>query len=130
MASRSFHSDSCPGIGHVEIDFSLVPQGAASPLGGEGTSGNFVTWARTGTGTYTITTVDKYLAVVAQSYGLVLATPVANWNIQPGAPVQNANGTWTLTFTSYLSAVATDIPLAAGNTISCYCRFRNSTVKP
>lgn len=130
MGSRSLHSDSTQGIGHVEYDFSLTPQGAANPLGGEGTAGNFFTWARTGAGVYTVTLMDKYVAPVVQSFSLALATPVSTWNLVPTAPVKNAAGFWVFSFTAFFTGVATDIPNTAGNSVSCYLKMRNSTVTP
>ena len=78
-------------------------------------TGEYGTLTRTGAGTYTYVTNDTYTGVSFMWGSVVLATPAGQWNICPGAPTKNANNTWTLPFTVFNAATATDIPVVAGN---------------
>jgi hypothetical protein len=115
----------------VQHDLTFAPQGVSAPLMvfGDPTSAYF-TLARTGVGTFTLTTVNAYPALPAKN-GIVplpilegsvsLATPAGQWNVCAGLPTQNASThIWTMPFTLFSAATATDIAAATGNLVNLY----------
>lgn len=132
MANRAFHTAETQGVRHCDLAFAVsFPSVAGTPVLGEGdAAGAYVSASRVGAGQIQITTKDPFVAVVNASGQIQLATPAGQWNIMPTTPVQNANNTWTITFTTFNGATATDIPAVAGNAVYFYLTFRNSLVKP
>lgn len=131
MSGRTYRTLKTQGIEHVDYAFVILPQNTAAPKLSEGDpNGSFVTIARTGVGVYTITTADPFVAVVGWDISIMLATPAGQYCICWSAPVQNANNTWTMTFTIYNGASASDIAANANNRLSVWLRFRNSIGTP
>jgi hypothetical protein len=132
MASRGLYrnSPSTPGSNHIEIPFTLNPQGASAPTLGEGDpNGAFITTlTHSATGVLKFTTVDPYPGLVYASADVHLATPAGQWNADIGG-AQNANNTWTFTVSIFNGASAADIAAAAG-VLFIWLRFRNSNLKP
>ncbi len=115
----------------VQHDMTFAPQGTAAPIMvfGDPTSSYF-TLARTGVGTYTLTTVNAYPALPAKN-GIVplpilegsisLAVPAGQWNVCAGLATQNVSThIWTMPFTLFNAATASDIAAAAGNLVNLY----------
>ena len=130
MADRSFHSAQTQGVRHVDIPFVIVPNGSGTPTVGEGdTKQSYVTVARTGTGTFTITTKNPYTAIVYKDCQVSLATPSPLTLVCFGLPTVAA-GIWTIPFTIFTSGSAADIAAVAGNQLEIWLRFRNTSVTP
>jgi hypothetical protein len=84
---------------------------------------------RTGTGVYTFTTKDPFVALNNSDASVTLATPAGQWSAMLGA-VKNANGTFTFTLSIFSGAAAADIAANAASYISLWLRFRNSNLVP
>ena len=118
------------GRQHGYLPVCILPQGAGTPLLGEGDpAGSYYTLARTGAGVYTLTTKDPYKAILLVDLSFLLATAVSGWTAAV-VPLQNANNTWTLTITTYLSGTATDLAANPANIVCCDIRFRMSGSTP
>jgi hypothetical protein len=115
----------------VQMAVTFAPQGTSAPLMVYGDPGsNYFTLARTGVGTYTLTTVNAFPNLPAKN-GVVptpilegsvaLATPAGQWNICEGLPTRNAStGIWTIPFTIFNAATASDIAAATGNIVTLW----------
>lgn len=131
MGQRMLHDSLTQGQRHVDYELSFLPQGASAPILGEGDpKGTYVTLTRTGVGVFSLVTKDPYLAIVATSGSVSLATPAGQWSVCFGVYTKNANNTWTLPLTLFNVGTATDIAANASNIVSLYIRFRNGTVLP
>ena len=118
------------GRHHVYMPVDILHQGTGTPLLGEGDpAGSYYVLARTGVGTYTLTTKDPFKALLLVDISFLLATAVPGWS-SAVVPLQNANNTWTLTLTTYLSGTATDLAASPFNVVCCDIRFRASGSTP
>jgi hypothetical protein len=131
MSSRIFRPGYSPGSKNIDMPLAFAPQGAGAPVQGEGDpKGSYLVVARTGVGTYTVTSKDIFAGFIYFSGGVSLGTPAGQWSVCGGTPVHNANGTWTIPFTLFNVATATDIAAAAGNTVFLWLTFRDSSLLP
>ena len=127
MSNRSYHKQITQGVQHVGHMLTLLGAGAAVPTLSEGdTNGSFFTIARTGVGTYTLTTKDPFPAlvgVVVQAVGVPLASIGST-------PVKNANNTYTITITVNATSGGVAADLTANTPLYVYMVFRNSSSLP
>jgi hypothetical protein len=118
------------GQAWVAMALKFFPAGAGTPTQGEGDpNGAYFTIARTGTGVYTIKTKDPFSAIVTKQAAITMATP-ANWTVVWGPSTHNADGTWTMTFTTFNAGAAADLAANASNIVECFFLFRNTAVFP
>jgi hypothetical protein len=115
----------------VDLSFIIIPNGAGTPTLGEGdpNATYIVGLTRTGTGVYTFTTRDPFVALNNSDASVTLAAPAGQWNAMLGA-VKNANGAFTFTVSIFNGAAAADIAANAASYISVWLRFRNSNLVP
>lgn len=134
MADRDFHDPKTQGIRHVYMSLMLLGQGTnKAPILGEGDAkATFFTQpvhtGASGSGTFTLTTKDPYVAVVSFDILYVQGTAAASSTCFWGVPVQNSNNTWTFTASLFPSGSAGD--LASTDQLACQFVFRNSSVVP
>jgi hypothetical protein len=116
---------------HKFLSFAFLPQGTSAPILGEGDpKGTYISLTRTGVGTYQIVTKDPYVAFVGASLDFIQNAPAGNWNAIFGAPSQGATKVWTIPFTLFLVATATDIAANANNRCYVTLEFRDSNLLP
>ena len=124
MATRNFPASSFSNIlKGVNLSVALIGGGAgnAPTLGtGDPKATFFSQPVRTGTGIYTITTLDAYpaLATCNLEYALVLPSATSNAMLAP-LPVQNANNTWTFTINTFTAGAAADMLTTSTVYFSC-----------
>jgi hypothetical protein len=122
------------GMEHVQFNVLLVGAGAAAPTFVAGdkigsSTGNYLVIARTSAGIYTITTVDKFIAVVGYDVTVALAAGASNVvAVYAPLPVKNANATWTFTANLYVAGTLTD--LANTQQMSLQFTFQNNITGP
>ena len=136
MADRSFHRLETQGIRHVEYNFSLI-YAAGAPQFVEGDklgaiAGSYVTLVQTGAGVLTVTTNDKYLALVRVTAAVGMAAPNGNTIVTYGKPATNANGTISVTINTAVNVAGTHTATtpANGDMIYVCLILRNSSVLP
>ena len=136
MADRAYHRMDVQGVRHVEYNFS-VTYAAGAPAFTEGDKvgalvGSYVSLVQTGTGVLTITTVDKFIAIVGVAASIGMATPTGNVIVTHGKPVLNANGTQSVTINTATNAAGTHTAATVANGDMLYVRLvlRNSQVTP
>lgn len=115
------------GVQHVGHALTILGAGAAVPTLSEGDpNGSYFTIARTGVGTYTLTTKDPFIALVAakvQAIGLTYASVGAT-------PVKNANNTYTITIWNFATPGGVAADVVAAVPLYIYATFRNSSSLP
>lgn len=118
----------------VDLPVVLTGAGAAKPTLGEGdAAGAYFTITRGGTGDYTLTTKDKFLAVVAYDVTLAMGTPANTWTVMLYTPSQNTDNTWSFrikTQNNATYAAGTAADLTSTMQLFVWLRFRNSAAKP
>lgn len=113
------------------IPFTLLPNGSSAPSIGEGDgNGQYIKAVHTATGEWTISTVDKYQAIVAMQASLMLATPAAAHDLVWGVPTHNSDHTWSITLYHFSGGSAADITADANNRIFVTLSLRDSTLTP
>lgn len=112
----------------VDYCFRLAGQGAAAPTFLEGDTvgasvGSYMTVTRTGVGVYVITTTDPFPGVYSYGFqsGVAATGTQLTMNVTP--PTQNANNTWSFTFSVFAAGVAHE--LAVNDEIGCWLAMRN-----
>lgn len=126
MSNRSYHRSLTQGVAHVRHTLTLLGAGAGVPTLGEGDpNGSFFTITRQGVGLYTLTTKDPFLAcvgILVQAQGVPLASV--------GAPVKNANNTYSFPITLTATSGGVAVDLVAAVPLYVELTMRNSTSKP
>ena len=130
MASRIFQRPWTIGQNWVNLVLKIVWNGTGTPtLGIEGDpKGAYVSIARTGVGTGTITTKDPYPGIVTKQVSVTRGTPAGTVTIEFGSSTHNSDGTWTIPFTTFIAGSAAD--LTSGDVLDFFLIFRNSSVQP
>ena len=133
MSERTYKVIETQGMRHVQYNFTLKGAGAAAMTFVEGdlpgkSTGTYCKIARTSAGLYTITTLDPFLAVVSTDWAYVPAVALSTYTISEIVPIHNSDNTFTHTFTTFVSTVATDVPTT--DYVRIQLTYRNSTVLP
>lgn len=103
------------------------PAGTGTPTLGEGDpNGQYFTPARTGVGTYTLTTKNPWPNTPIITGQVLQGTPAFNTDAIVSAITKNANNTWTISFTVFVGGVAADFANAAAGYVMFHIMFRNS----
>jgi hypothetical protein len=130
MSSRDYRHPETQGIRHTYMPVRVLPNGTGTPTLSEGDSaGSYFSIAHTSTGVLTLTTKERFLAVVRAVATINLGTPAGQWTCQTTC-TQNSNQTWAITINMFDGATATDIAAATGNVIDVDLVFRNSIGLP
>lgn len=123
------------GREHVDLPFTILPQGTSAPLLGEGDpNGTYFTITRTSAGVFSIVT-PAFVAIVGFHLTFMLNSPSGTWTYELGAPTQSTAvgtgaNTWTIPLTIFSSGTATDIAANANNRLMCVLKIRNSNLTP
>jgi hypothetical protein len=129
MSNRLYNLSNTQGIAHVQHGLTIIGQGTSTPTLSEGDpKGVYFSVGRSGVGTYSLTTLDPFLAVVCVQLEIASATATNSWTVTCGLPSQNANGTWSVGFCTFLAGVKTDV--AANDFIFALVVMRNSIEQP
>lgn len=137
MSDRNYHRMDTQGIRHVEYNFSvLYTAGVPGFVEGDklgALAGSYVTLAQTGPGVLTVTTNDKFIALVRAAASIAMATPNTN-SLAPisSKPTLNANGTISISIVTGVNAAGTHTPTtpANGDMLGVVLVLRNSQVTP
>jgi hypothetical protein len=93
-----------------DIEITFKGQGASAPLNAGGDKNAlWLTITRSGTGTYSLVTVDPWKYIDGLGFGYQAATLTDYWNGTFGIPSQNSTtGIWTIALQLYKNGTAAD----------------------
>lgn len=111
MSDRIWSQDTkTQGKRWIRMPVTLLPQGAGTPLIGEGdAAGSYFTFTRLAAGSYLLTQKDRFVAPVFRSLSVR-----SGYTAVFGAIFQNANGTWSVPiFTTTQATTVATVPVTA-----------------
>ena len=133
MSNRSYHTLHTQGVNHIWHDLKILPNGSGTPTIGEGDPNqSYFSIARAGTGAFTLTTKDPFVALV-DCIGTVVAGTQACWTFSRGQATKNADNTFSIPFTIYNAGSAADLNAGTGagtGSVDLIVVMRNSNVQP
>lgn len=126
MANRIFHQIQAPNKEVKIIAGSFAPNGS-SAVAATGVKGKGFTVARTSTGLFTITLLDKFYELLDFQHSLQLAA--ADDKITQGGAVSLSAKTVQVRVWDISGAAVADVAADAGNRINFCLAFRNTKIK-